>query len=58
MGTVSSAVLAVGVEAGVRVVALGNAVNSLVLGVVAVEGGLGVLVTLVLVMSDVSVLYG
>lgn len=58
MGAVSSAVLAVGVEAGVRVVALGNAVNSLVLGVVAVEGGLGVLVTLVLVMSDVSVLYG
>jgi len=58
VGAVSSAVLAVGVEAGVRVVALGNAVNSLVLGVVAVEGGLGVLVTLVLVMSDVSVLYG
>lgn len=58
MGAVSSAVLAVGVVAGVRVVALGNAVNSLVLGVVAVEGGLGVLVTLVLVMSDVSVLYG
>jgi len=55
---VVSAVLAVGVVAGVCVVSLVNVGNSLVLGVVAVEGGLGVLVTTVLVMSDVSVLNG